>query len=111
MRGYTVKRGPRSFAAVVYLGRDPQTGKERRKWYSFKTRREAETALAHLVGRLISGTTLPSTKLRLGEFFDMWLRDYVETGVAPTTRASYRDTIRVHLAPALGHVPLSRLMH
>ncbi len=109
MRGYTVKRGPRSFAAVIYLGRDPQTGKERRKWYSFKTRREAEAALAHLVGRVISGGALPSTKIRLAEFFETWLRDYVEASVAPTTQASYRDTIRVHLAPALGHVPLARL--
>ncbi len=39
----------------------------------------------------------------------MWLRDYVEAGVAPTTQASYRDTIRVHLAPTLGHAPLARL--
>ncbi len=109
MRGYTVKRGPRSFAAVVYLGRDPQTGKERRKWYSFKTRREAEAALAHLVGRVISGETTPSTKIRLAEFLEVWLRDYVEAGVAPTTQASYRDTIRVHLAPTLGHAPLARL--
>ncbi len=109
MRGYIVKRGPHSFAAVVYLGRDSQTGKERRRWYSFKTRREAEVALAHLVGRVISGDTLPSTKVRLAEFFDIWLRDYVEAGVAPTTQASYRETIRVHLAPALGHVPLARL--
>jgi integrase len=109
VRGYIVKRGPRSFAAVVYLGRDPQTGKERRKWYSFKTRREAEGALAHLVGRVISGGTIPSTKIRVGEFLEGWLRDYVAAAVAPTTQASYRDTVRVHLAPALGHIPLSRL--
>jgi integrase len=94
---------------VIYLGRDPQTGKERRKWYSFKTRREAESALVHLVGQVHAGGTIPSTKARLAEFFEVWLRDYVEAGVVPTTAASYRDTIRVHLAPALGQIPLTRL--
>jgi hypothetical protein len=38
MRGSIVKRGTKSFAVVVYLGRDPQTGKEKRKWYSHKRR-------------------------------------------------------------------------
>jgi len=102
MRGSIVKRGPSSFACVVYLGRDPATGKERQKWVSFKTRREAEAHLAHLVGQVSSGATLPPAKLRLGEYLERWLRDYGEGRLAPKTLESYRATVRVHLAPILG---------
>ncbi len=109
MRGSIVKRGPHSFACVVYLGRDPATGKERQKWVSFRTRREAEAHLTHLVGQVISGAVLPSTRLRCGEYLERWLRDYAEGWLAPTTLESYRATIRVHLTPDLGHIPLSRL--
>lgn len=109
MRGSIVKRGTHSFACVVYLGRDPATGKERQKWVSFRTRREAEARLVNLVGQVTSGGVLPSAKLRLGEYLERWLRDYAEGGLAPTTLESYRATIRVHLAPGLGHIPLSRL--
>jgi integrase len=109
MRGSIVKRGPRSFAAVVYLGRDLATGKERHKWVSFKTRREAETHLTYLVGQVTSGCVVSSAKLRLGEYLDRWLKDYGEGTLAATTLESYRATIRVHLAPALGHIPISRL--
>lgn len=109
MRGCIVKRGPASFSVVVYLGRDPQTGKDRRKWFSHRTRREAEAHLSTLLTQLHGGGTLPTTKLRLGEYLAQWLRDHVAATVSPVTFASYRETVRLHLAPALGHVPLHRL--
>ena len=109
MRGSIVKRGPRSFACVVYLGRDPATGKERQKWLSFRTRREAEAHLTQLVGQVTSGSLILSTKVRFGDYLEQWLRDYAEGRLAPTTLESYRATVRVHLTPDLGHIPLSRL--
>lgn len=107
MRGQIVQRG-RSFAAVVYLGRDSATGKERRKWTTFRTKREAERYLHQAVVQLESGGTIPTTRQRLGEYLDDWLRGHAPH-LAPTTLASYRDTIRVHLAPHFGHVPLTKL--
>lgn len=109
MRGSIVRRGPHSFACVVYLGRDPATGKERQKWVSCRTRREAEAHLVHLVGQVTCAGFVPSSKLRLGEYLERWLRDYAEGRLAPTTLESYRATIRVHLTPCLGHILLSRL--
>ncbi len=108
MRGYIVKRG-KSFAAVVYLGRDPQTGKERRKWYSHKTRRDAEAHLAQIVAQIQGGGVIPSTKLRLAEYLEQWLRDYATGAVAPATLRAYQDVVRLHLTPALGDIPLARL--
>lgn len=109
MRGYIVRRGPNSFAAVVYLGRDPVTGKEKRKWYSHTTRREAEAHIAQLVSLVQGSGFLPTTKLRTEEYLEQWLRDYATGTVAPTTLAIYTNAIRRHLSPAFAHVPLSRL--
>ncbi len=108
MRGHIRRRG-RSWAVVVYLGRDPQTGKHRRKWSTFRTRREAEAHLAAYLTQLHDGLTLPTTKLRLGEFLEQWLRNYAAGAVAPTTLARYREIVRLHLTPSMGHVPLRRL--
>ncbi len=109
MRGRVFKRGPNSWALVLYLGRDPQTGKERRKWLSFKTKRDAEAAQAKYVNELNSGGTLPlPSKKLVGEYLEEWLRGH-QPNLAPTTYASYRDTIKNHLAPELGTIRLRDL--
>jgi integrase len=108
MRGHIRRRG-KSWALVVYLGRDPVTGKHRRKWSTFRTRREAEAQLAQILSQIHGGGTLPSTKLRVGEFLEQWLQDYALGAVAPTTLARYREIISRHLVPSLGFIPLQRL--
>lgn len=109
MKGSIVKRGPKSWAAVVYIGKDPTTGKDRQKWYTHKTEGEAEAHLTTLLGQLNGGGTIPDTKLRVGEFLDQWLEKYAVGAVGPTTLRSYQDTIKKHLKPKLGSVPLVRL--
>ncbi|MGH2405181.1 MAG: tyrosine-type recombinase/integrase [bacterium] len=110
MRGCIIRRGPKSWAIVVYLGRDPQTGKERRKWYSHPTRREAEAHLSSLLTQIHGGGTVPTSKQRVGDYLNQWLRDYAEVkNLAPATRRNYGDILRSHLIPALGHMPLQRL--
>ncbi len=66
MRGCIVRRGKSSWAVVISLGRDSETGKRRQKWYSHETRREAEIHLAQLVTAIKGGTYTPETKLTLG---------------------------------------------
>ena len=109
MRGHIARRGQNSWAVVLYIGRDPQTGKPKQKWFSHKTRREAEVHLAQLLSQVHGGGMLPDTKIRVGEFLEQWLRDYVEMNVATTTKAIYEEVVRLHLAPTLGHLPLQRL--
>lgn len=54
-----------------------------------------------------AGVTRPS-KGSLAEWFDLWLRLYCKD-LAPRTRASYADEVRLHLSPLLGERPLARL--
>lgn len=98
------------YAACVYLGRDPVTGKERRQWKRFSSRKEAETYVAGVVQHLAGGGFVTTnTRLTLAEFLRQWLTDYAKGNVAPTTLQRYEETIRVHLVPGLGHVRLTRL--
>lgn len=108
MRGHIRKRG-NSWNLVLYTGRDPHTGKRQYKWFSYRARREAEVHQAQLLSQLHGGGVLPATRLRVSEFLEQWLQDYVSMNVAPTTRAIYQNAVRRHLAPTLGHVPLQRL--
>ena len=108
MRGHIRKRG-KSWAVVVYLGKDPTTGRARRKWYTYATRQEAQAHLAHTLTQLHGGGTLPSTRLRTGEYLEKWLQDYAVGAVATTTFARYQDIVRLHLGPAIGLIPLQKL--
>lgn len=51
MRGHIVKRGS-TWSFVVDIGRD-ENGKRKQKWFSgFKTKKEAEKALASIIDKI-----------------------------------------------------------
>lgn len=102
MRGSIVKRGRKSWAVVIPIG-------ARRKWFSHKTRGEAEAHLAQILAQVQAGTWAPPAKMLLGDYLERWLRDEAAISVRPTTFASYREVVRTRLIPALGHVPLAAL--
>ncbi len=105
MRGSVVKRG-KTYSVVLDVGRDPQTGKRRQKWHSgYRTKREAEAALAELVGNVNRGTYVERTRQTLNEFVDDWLTA-IEPTVRPATHYSYARNLRLHVLPYLGSVPL-----
>ncbi len=108
MRGHVRKRG-KQWAAVLYAGRDPQSGKHKYRWFTHETKRNAEMHLIQLQAQAQAGGPLPPARLRVGEYLEQWLRDYAAGQVAANTLRSYQDTARLHLIPALGHLPLSRL--
>jgi integrase len=108
MRGHIGQRG-NSFFVSVYGGVDPETGKQRRHFRSFKQLDQAEHYLARMVDKRMSGQLLPSPKVTCGRFFDRWLEHYAKSHVAPTTFSSYQDIVRVHLRPAFANTLLSRL--
>ena len=108
-----VKRGNR-YAVQVYLGLDPVTKKRRTKWHSgFATRREAEAfraTLAHHPAFSAGMGIYGNHRLRTGDYLDQWLKNHVGAKkLEDKTEAWYRQAIRVHLKPALGHIPLARL--
>lgn len=108
MRGHIRRRGDK-YIAVFYLGRDQASGKIRNKWTTHETRRGAEDWLARMYAQKRAGGGMSPARVRLGDHLQEWLDNSVEGRVAPTTRASYRETVRLHLTPALGDILLSNL--
>jgi integrase len=50
-----------------------------------------------------------SRGVSVGEFLDQWLSEVVQPNVRPWTYKGYEVHVRLHLKPAIGHIPLNKL--
>ncbi len=111
MRGRIEKRagndGKVSYRIKWEKGTGPR-GERRQGSQTFRTRKEAEAALAKAVQEAQSGTALEPTRKTLAEFLTEWEGTLSET-IRPTTERRYRDLIRTHITPHLGGVRLAKL--
>ena len=102
---YDTKAGRRYYIKAT-VPDDTGTPRQRVK-RGFLTQKEAAKALRDLIrSGEQSGGYVPPTKQTLGEYLDEWL-DGVR--VAPSTEASYRKNVRVHVKPRLGSITLAQL--
>ena len=85
------------------------TGQRRQRAETFRTRKEAEAALAKWIADIDRGTAVDGSKLTLGEYLDHWLSTYGRPNLRPTTYRSYEQLTSVHIRPALGGKPLQKL--
>jgi integrase len=107
MRGHIRKRG-RSWAVVVYLGKNDH-GKDRYRWYSHPTKRDAEAHLTGLLMQVNGGAGVPTSRLTTSAFLALWLRDYAKGRIRATSYSAYERAVRVHIVPDLGAIPIARL--
>ena len=94
--------------ARITTGRDPLTGRQVQRTFSGKTQREVVEKMQAVAVEVNRGTYTPPSKMTVGEWLDIWQRDYLG-GVKLSTRSSYEGNIRLHIKPALGAVRLDRL--
>ena len=99
-----------SYTLVFDLGRDPITGKRRRKYESTKSTRikDARAQLRERLVELNSGVRVQSSKISLGNYLVKWLENYGQN-LAQTTLENYTYVIKAHLIPKLGSIALSEL--
>ena len=111
MTGTITKRGKGAYLLRLFLGRDPETGKQLRPTKTVHgTRKEAERALREWIDQYESGR-LPgsSQKATLGQYLTEWMNVAKKPSVGEATFADYQADIRRYLVPTLGNMPLSRL--
>jgi integrase len=109
MKGHIRKRGKRSWAVVIDLGRDA-SGKRRQKWHPVRgTKRDAQRELINLLNAIHKGDYVEPSKMTVSEYLDRWLSDYAKLNVSPKTYERYTDIISRNIKPALGEYHLSKL--
>jgi integrase len=108
MKGHIRERSPGHWAIVIDIP-DPQTGKRRTKWHSFKgTKREAQIECSRLVTAITGGTYQQPNKITLREFLPRWL-DHMKAQVTPKSHERYAGIVNQNLIPVLGAVRLANL--
>ncbi len=111
MRGRVFQRSkgrgkPWSYAVDLPRGGD---GRRRQRLKGgFRTKAEAERALAELLVSVEHGTAVDPSRQTLGEYLDDWLAD-VAPSLRPTTADLYRRAVGNWIAPRLGGLALQAL--
>jgi len=110
MKGHIRQRSENSWAIILDIGRDPETGGRRQKWHTFHgTKREAQRQMTHLLSELNAGTYVEPGKMLVKEYLERWLAAYAKAQVSPKSFERYAEIVRCHLIPALGRYELAAL--
>lgn len=81
-------------------------GRRRRREVSARSRQEAAAKLADLIRERDTGLPVPAGRLTVADLLERWLGSL---DVRPTTRRRYEEIARLHVTPALGQVPVSKV--
>lgn len=106
MRG-SITKTVHGYQVVVDQGRDPLSGKRRRKAATFATKAEAEHALPGMLQAARAKTPAPKS-LTVGEMLDRWLGQ-VGADLSPNTLRGYHKKVDGYLRPAFGDLRLGKL--
>lgn len=107
--GGTIRqRADGRWEARFTVGRDPGTGKQIQRSVYGATQKEVRQKLAQAVAAIDSGTYTVPSRLTVGQWLDIWQRDYLG-GLKPCTVQTYETAIRNHIRPALGAFRLTAL--
>ncbi|MEG2417739.1 MAG: site-specific integrase [Eubacterium sp.] len=102
------QRSNGSWEARYTLGRDPATGKQIQKSVYGKSQAEVRRKLAQITVEIDGGTYQDPSRLKVGEWLDIWQSDYLN-GVKDSTKHEYAQVLRSHIVPALGDAQISKI--
>jgi len=92
---------------ITYTIPDPDGGKGKRVLKrGFPTKKAASTYLRGQLANADRGEWVDPSREQLAAYLEKWIKGQ---RLRPSTLASYRKNIRLHIAPQLGSIPLRRL--
>jgi len=87
--------------------------KGKRKRFSkggFTTKADALSAGTKAMNEYLNaGTVFVPTELSVSDYLDYWIEIYCRPNLKPTTIASYKKYIRLHISPKIGHYRLTSI--
>lgn len=101
------QRGDGRWCALVDLG--IINGKRKRKYIYGDTRKEVAEKLKVALRDQQLGLVTVHENQTVTQFLTAWLEQSVKPTNKPSTYQSYRDIIKRHIEPAIGHIVLSKL--
>ena len=104
-----LKNGTTVYRTTVDAGTDPKTGKRKQKLLTADTKGELEREAAKILADVARGTYFEPEKQTFGEYLSYWLETY-KLNLGIRTYETYSMIIDVHLKPALGNIPLAKLL-
>src|SRR5215471_10230002 len=108
MRGHIRERSPNHWA-IILDARDPQTGKRKRRWHSFKgTKREAQTRCAQLITEAEGGAAVDPSRITVAAFLARFERDWIALHTTARTAERYAGSL-AHVRRHLGDRRLQAL--
>jgi integrase len=105
---YEGKRGT-TWAYVIDAGRDEYGKRIQKRRRGFPTKKAAEAAMQLELHQRRSGTYIEKSPETVGQLLERWLETVIRHQVKLTTLEDYTFTVRKHLMPALGHIPVQAL--
>lgn len=106
---YKLKNGQTRYMFQVYIGTDPLTGKQQRTTRrNFKTKKEAELALARIKLEIDKGTFRKIQAETYSEIYQLWVKHYEKT-VEESTYVKTVGIFRNHILPALGSYKIEKM--
>jgi integrase len=110
MKGHIRERSPGHWAIVIDVY-DPETGKRRQKWHSFKgTKREAQAKQAELLAALGKGEYIEPNKTTVTGFVQARVDQWEAAGdISARTAERYRQLVKFQIEPHIGTRMLQKL--
>jgi integrase len=107
--GSITKRKDGRWQGNATVGYNPVNGKPKKKYFYGKSRKEVQLLIAEALGKVQAGTYQEVSKLKVAEWFQIWLDEYQKMALRTTTFESYDMQARLHILPAIGHHYLCKL--
>lgn len=88
--GSITQRKDGKYQESVVIGYDSDKGKPKKKYFHGRTRKEVQNKITEVLGKVQAGTYQEPTKLKVYEWFNIWLEEYQKPSLSPTTFQSYK---------------------
>lgn len=104
----SIQKVGKKFRITLELGKD-SSGKRIRQYVTASTEAEAKKLLSEFEYNQQRNMLVQPSKMKVVEFLDHWMENYVKYNCEETTEYGYRNIIYKHVVPYLGNIELQKL--